>query len=182
MKEAKQFNDIMNLDALEAYLKEEGMKVSAIVTEVPTNPLLKCVDIVRLKSLCKQYNIPLIIDSTLATPYTVDLKPYADIWVESLTKYACGNADVLMGCFVLNQNSKLSYMNEQFLKYADIPCTQDMQRLAYEIVHYESRMQTISANTKALVEYLETCPYVDKVFYCLSQESKANFPSHTNQP
>lgn len=171
-EESKSFYDITNLDALEKYLKKEGMRVSAIVTEVPTNPLLQCVDVERLKNLCKQYNIPLIIDSTLATPFCVDLKPYADIYIESLTKYACGNADVLMGCYVLNENSKFSFMKGEFSKHIDKPYIKDIQRLAFEVQGYESRMKTISFNTQKLIAYLETCPYVDKVFHCMQPSNK----------
>jgi len=58
--------------------------------------------------MCKKYNIPLVIDATLSTPYNLNLKEYADIFVESLTKFASGNADVLMGAVILNENSKLS--------------------------------------------------------------------------
>ena len=36
-------------------------------TEIPTNPLLQTVDLVRLKTLCITYNIPLVIDATFAT-------------------------------------------------------------------------------------------------------------------
>ncbi|MFY9083625.1 PLP-dependent transferase [Aliarcobacter cryaerophilus] len=71
---------------------------TAIVTEIPTNPLIQTVDLEKLKNLCNFYNIPIIIDSTFATPYKLDLNKYADIYVESLTKFACGNADVLNGC------------------------------------------------------------------------------------
>lgn len=74
-EENKKFYDVSNLDSLENYLKKDGLRVSAIITEVPTNPLLKCPNIIRLKELCKKYNIPLVIDSTFATPYLLDLKP-----------------------------------------------------------------------------------------------------------
>jgi cystathionine gamma-synthase len=172
---SKTFYDIENIEALKQYLQKEGLKVSAIVTEVPTNPLLKCVDIAALKSLCNQYNIPLIIDATLATPYNIDLKPYADIYVESLTKYACGNADVLMGAYILNENSALSYMNEQFMKHTDTPYIKDVQRLAFEIQGYEKRMKSINQNTKKLIEYLQQCPYIKKVYHCMSESSHAHY-------
>ncbi len=70
----KIFTDISRLDLLEEYLKENGFNVTAIITEIPTNPLLKTVDLIKLRELCDKYNIPLIIDSTLATPYNVQLK------------------------------------------------------------------------------------------------------------
>lgn len=159
---SKVFYDVNELDKLEQYLKKESKRVSAILTEVPTNPILLSVNLDKLKSICKKYDVCLIVDATFATPYNLDLKPYADIIIESLTKFACGNADVLMGCIVLNENSK--YKKEDFIKHIDKPYIKDMQRLAYEIVGYEKRMQIINQNAKKLVEHFKTKDYINKVF------------------
>ncbi len=167
----KLFYDINALDELEEYLKVHGNNVSALITEVPTNPLLITVDVPRLKKLCDKYNIPLVIDSTFATPYNLDLKPYADICIESLTKYACGNADVLMGAFVLNENSKLACCSAEFFKHADKPYIKDIQRIAYQIQNYESRMKKINYNTTKLVEHLKAKDYIDKIYYALCEEN-----------
>ena len=174
-EQSKKFVDITNLDLLEEYLEDEGLNISAIITEVPTNPLLQCVDLPRLKDLCIKYNIPLVIDATLATPYIMNLNEYADIYVESLTKYACGNADVLMGAIILNEKSKISYISEEFFKHCDKPYIKDMQRLALEIQNYETRMKTISSNTIKLIEYFESCSYIDKVYHCMNEENKENY-------
>ncbi len=173
--ENKIFYDIQNLDLLEDYLKISGYTISAIITEIPTNPLLQTVDLIRLKALCTKYNIPLVIDATFATPYNLDLKPYADIYVESLTKFASGNADVLMGAIILNENSKISMISQEFFKHADMPYIKDIQRLAYEIKNYENRMKIISANTKKLVEYFKTAPFIDEIFYCLNPKYASNY-------
>ncbi len=174
-KESKIFTDVLNLDLLEEYLKEYGFQVSAIITEMPTNPLLKTVDIKRLRFLCDKYNIPLIIDTTFTSPYNLDLTEYANIFVESLTKFACGNADVLMGAIILNKKHNLSHMTEEFFKHCEPVYIKDIQRLAYEIKDYKTRVKKISSNTKALVKYLETCSYIDKIYYCLSKENKKNY-------
>ena len=174
-EQTKVFPDIKDLDLLESYLEKDGFKITAIITEIPTNPLLQSVDLKRLSSLCKKYNIPLVIDATLSTPYNIDLKPYADICVESLTKFACGNADVLMGAVILNENSKLSHMDIEFFKHCDKVYIKDIQRLAYEIKDYELRVKKISKNTKALVKYFDSCSYIDKVFYCMSEENRLNY-------
>ena len=173
--ENKIFYDINNLDLVEDYLKINGHTISAIITEIPTNPLLQTVDLVRLKTLCITYNIPLVIDATFATPFNLDLKPYADIYVESLTKFASGNADVLMGAIILNENSKISMISQEFFKHADMPYIKDIQRLAYEIKDYESRMKIISSNTKKLVEYFKTAPFIDEIFYCLNPKYASNY-------
>ena len=173
--QTKIFPNIKNLDLLETYLKDNGFKITAIITEVPTNPLLECVDLVRLKSLCLKYNIPLVIDATLSTAYNLNLENYGDIFVESLTKFACGNADVLMGAIILNKNSKFSYMNVEFFKYIDKVYIKDLQRLAFEIKDYKKRVKKISSNTKLLVDYFKQCSYVEKVYYCLSSENEKNY-------
>ncbi len=173
--ENKIFYDINDLDSVENYLKENGHTISAIITEIPTNPLLQTVDLIKLRSLCDKYNIVLVIDTTFATPFNLDLKPYADIYVESLTKFACGNADVLMGAIILNENSKISLMSAEFFKHADMPYIKDIQRLALQIKNYESRMKIISSNTKKLVEYFKTAPFIDEIFYCLNPKYATNY-------
>ena len=173
--ENKIFYDINDLDSVENYLKENGHTISAIITEIPTNPLLQTVDLIKLRSLCDRYNIVLVIDATFATPFNLDLKPYADIYVESLTKFACGNADVLMGAIILNENSKISLMSAEFFKHADMPYIKDIQRLALQIQNYESRMKIISSNTKKLVEYFKTAPFIDEIFYCLNPKYASNY-------
>ncbi|PRM90754.1 cystathionine gamma-synthase [Aliarcobacter cryaerophilus] len=174
-EESKIFYDITNLDSFEEFLKENGLKVSAIVTEIPTNPLVQTVDLEKLKNLCNSYNIPLLIDSTFATPYNLNLDSYADIYVESLTKFACGNADVLMGAIILNKNSNISHISQEFFKHCDEPYIKDIQRLAVEIKDYKTRVKKISSNTKKLVEYFEKSSYIDEIFYCLSPNYKENY-------
>ncbi len=173
--ENKIFYDINDLDSVESYLKNNGHTISAIITEIPTNPLLQTVDLIKLRNLCDKYNIVLVIDATFATPFNLDLKPYADIYVESLTKFASGNADVLMGAIILNENSKISLMSAEFFKHADMPYIKDIQRLALEIQNYESRMKIISSNTKKLVEYFKTAPFIDEIFYCLNPKYATNY-------
>ncbi|OUR72339.1 cystathionine gamma-synthase [Arcobacter sp. 31_11_sub10_T18] len=173
--QSKLFYDINALDELEAYLKIKGNNVSAVITELPTNPLLITVDVVRLKKLCDTYNIPLVIDSTFATPYNLNLKPYADICIESLTKYACGNADVLMGAVIINENSKLACCSPEFFKHADKPYIKDIQRLAFQVQNYESRMKKINANATKLVAYLKTKSFIDNIYYALDDTNKENY-------
>ena len=173
--QSKIFPDILNLDLLEEYLKKDGKKVSAIITEMPTNPLLKTVDIKRLRALCDEHNIPLVIDTTFATPFNLNLEEYADIFVESLTKFACGNADVLMGAIILNKRHNLSHMSVEFFKHCESVYIKDIQRLATQITGYEKRVKSISSNTKKLVEYFKRCSYIKDVYYCLNDENKANY-------
>lgn len=154
------FYDVLELDILEEFLKSCKTNISCIVTEVPTNPLLQSVDLVRLKKLCLEHDIALIVDSTFATAFT-QIKE-ADIIVESLTKFASGNADVLMGCFVLG--NKYEKYEEVFKKELDKPYYKDIQRLAFEITGYSSRVKKANENAKELVEYLKSKKFIKNVY------------------
>lgn len=168
---SKVFYDVKRLDLIEEYLKTNYKKVSAIVTEVPSNPLILTADLEYLRALCDKYDVFLVIDSTFAMAYNIDLKPYADIMIESLTKFACGNADVLMGCFIINENSKLSEQKEKFIRHEDAPFIKDVRRLAYEIQNYESRVTKINYNCKKLIEYLNTKDFIAKIYSSLDERN-----------
>jgi cystathionine gamma-synthase len=163
--QSKTIYDVEAIDELEVYLKEHGEKVSAIVTEYPTNPLLKKPNLKRLKELCDKYSIPIILDSTFATAYNDDIKDVADIYVESLTKFACGNADVLMGAIILNDKSKYTFIKNEYLNHCDEVYIKDMARLAVQIGDYKSRVEQCCTNAKKLVEYFKSSSFIDTVFY-----------------
>jgi len=157
--EYKIIYDVLDLDKLERFLCKQ--EISAIVTEVPTNPLLQCVDLKRLKSLCLKYDVALVVDTTFATAFT--LIEEADILVESLTKFASGNADVLMGCFSLSD--KFKKHEHIFKKHLDKPYIKDIQRLEFEIKNYGSRVKKANLNRAKLVEYLKQKEFIKEVYH-----------------
>jgi len=69
--------------------------------ETPSNPTLFLTDIARLAEVTQAHNVPLIVDSTLATPCL--LRPLdlgADIVLQSLTKFICGNGTIVGGAII----------------------------------------------------------------------------------
>lgn len=162
--ESKVFLDVAMLNELEAFLAEHGNEVSALLTEVPTNPLLKCVDLPRLRKLCTSYNIPLIIDTTIATPFLCNFTPYADIIIESLSKFASGNADVLMGAIIFNEYGSAVHLKDSILQYVEPVFVGDAQRMVLKIQNYEERVVKTSKNAELLVRHFESCDYIEKVY------------------
>ena len=170
------FVNIHQQDQFESWLKDHHEKVANIITETISNPLLQCVDLVWISNLCKKYGIGLILDNTMATPHCIDALPYGDVVVESLTKFACGNADVMMGAVIINQNSNFkSELKEQVQDFILEPYEEDCKRLALEIQDYESRMQKISENTFQLFEYLKKQDYIEKIYSVYEESSWKNF-------
>lgn len=170
-KESVRFLDVEQLDALEDYLQANGHRVAGVLTEVPTNPQLKCVNLPRLRKLCDEYQIPLLIDTTIATPFLFDFTPYADVIIESLSKFASGNADLLMGAVVMNANRSAMHMKSAIFERIEPVCIGDLQRMAHSIEGYEERVRKSSANAAKLVKHFKQCDYVEKVFSHESGES-----------
>jgi cystathionine gamma-synthase len=176
-------NSVADPAALEARIISEHDTIGAVFTEVPNNPLLECVDLPRLYQLCQVYEIPLIVDATIGTAFNLDVLPYCDIAVESLTKFACGKGDVLMGAVILNPQSKLAgklhcHISQNLVE----PYARDIQRLAVNMEGYAARVQTVSGNTKRILEYLEQSPAVSRVHSVLHPGSCANFQKIRKNP
>lgn len=88
--------DPADLGALKAALCAQP--VSLFFSESPTNPYLRCVDVVRIKALCEPAGALVVIDSTFATPVNQRaLALGADLVLHSATKYLAGHNDVLAG-------------------------------------------------------------------------------------
>lgn len=178
-----QYFNPLNLDELENFIELNKNEIAAIFTEIPNNPSIQCFDLPRLSSIAKKFDIALVIDSTMATPFTANIFPYADVAVESLTKFACGHGDVLMGGVVLNKESRIACsIKDEVNRLAEKPYIKDIQRLAYEIESYEERVKLVSKNTFTLVEYLKKSSKIVKINWSLDDTSRNNFEKIQKTP
>lgn len=158
------YNSPNDLDALEQILKHEP--VTAVFCEIPGNPLLRTIDLDRLNPLLDRYNVPLIIDDTLGTPFDVDVKRYAAATVTSLTKYFSGAATVMGGAITLNPESPYYRHLKAVLTLA--PTTlygADAAVLLETGKNFFRRMQQINPNAEALADFLRSHGQVESVFY-----------------
>ncbi len=163
--------NIFDLVQLEKWLEEKHKTVAVLITEVVSNPLLQCVDLPKLYELCSRFSIKLIVDNTLATPYCVDVLSYCDVVVESLSKFACGNADLLFGAIVVKDKAFISLLLENVIP----PYEGEVKRLGFEILDYENRVQKISENTILLQNYLKTQSKVLEIKSVFHEDSLENF-------
>jgi cystathionine gamma-synthase len=166
----------LDLPALERLLDECGQEVAAVFTEVPSNPLVQTPDVPRLRELADRHGCALVIDATLGTPHNVDVLPYADACVESLTKYANGAADVMMGAVVLNRRSRwYAELAARLPDFLDAPYERDVRRLAFNVSGYRERMRKVNQNTLTLVEFFQRRPSVKKVLWAYEPASRRQF-------
>jgi cystathionine gamma-synthase len=171
------------MEQIEKVLSQNHRTLAAVFTEVPNNPLIECADIVKLYDLCRQYHIPLVVDSTFGTPHNMTFLPYCDVAVESLTKFACGHGDSIMGATILNHQSEFySRLKENLRGFTVQPYHRDTDRLAVGIADYERRMFSVSQNTKQIISYLEKSPAIGKVFSVLNPDTFPNFDKIRKHP
>lgn len=98
------FVDICDLAAFEEAMAES--KPGAVIMETVSNPLLRVGALDRIAELCKKFSVPLIVDSTFATPVLVrPLELGANIVVHSATKYMAGHGDVLGGILIADEEN-----------------------------------------------------------------------------
>ncbi|MFQ5577954.1 MAG: trans-sulfuration enzyme family protein, partial [Anaerolineae bacterium] len=81
--------------ALEAAIRPN---TKVILSESPTNPYLRVLDLPRVVAIARRHKLKVVIDSTFATP--INQRPLefdADFVIHSATKYLGGHNDLLAG-------------------------------------------------------------------------------------
>lgn len=151
-------------------------RTKAVFTELIGNPKLNVVDLEAFAKAVHSYDLPLIIDSTTATPYLcnpIDLG--ADIVVHSTSKYINGSSNAISGLIVDSGNYKWGEKHPALEKYKKFgkfaflgklrngiwrnigtcvsPNTSFLNSLGLETLGL--RMERLCSNAKALAEFLE---------------------------
>lgn len=86
---------------INAYKNAISDKTKVIFCETIGNPKLDVPDIQAISDLAKLYNIPVVVDSTTASPYLIDLKTLGvSISVQSATKWLGGQGTTLGGVII----------------------------------------------------------------------------------
>jgi cystathionine beta-lyase len=149
--------------SVEQYVNEN---TRLIWVETPTNPLLHIIDIKGAAAIARKHNILLAVDNTFATPYLqTPLDLGADIVVHSLTKYMGGHSDVVMGALVVNDEELAQRL--AFIQNASgaTPGPQDCFLVLRGIKTLHLRMQRHCENGRAIAQYLQQHPKVEKVYW-----------------
>lgn len=155
------------LDTIQAIL-DRGEKISFIMLEFPGNPLLQVMDVKRLSEICRAHKVPLFIDETIASFDNVDVTPYADVILTSLTKWFNGAGDVAAGSLVINEKSPM--FKELSLLYSaiggqDTLYDADAVALAKNCQDFPERMSKANQTTKKLIDFLKRHPKVARIYF-----------------
>lgn len=134
--------------------------------ETPTNPLLKLVDIKAVATIARKYGILTGVDNTFATPYLQ--KPLglgADIVLHSASKYLGGHCDVIAGAIIVSDDKLAEQIRFNQYAVGGILGPFESWLILRGIKTLHLRMERHSFNAQKIVEYLETAPLVDKIYY-----------------
>ncbi|KAL4878096.1 putative cystathionine gamma-synthase [Aspergillus karnatakaensis] len=154
------------LDLLEQALSS-GRRIRVLFCEIPSNPLLSTPDLHRIRALASKYDFLVVCDETLGTFVNVDVLPYADIVVTSLTKIFNGAGNAMGGSAVINPHSR--HYDEIHTKlsaiYEDVLFPGDAGVLAQNSRDLTERVHRCNANAFALATFLKTQPAIESVLY-----------------
>jgi len=157
------FIDTSSLENIEKAIQPN---TKALYLETPTNPLLKITDIEEAAKIAKKLNLVTIVDNTFSTPYwqtPIDLG--ADIVLHSATKYIGGHSDVVAGLVVVNSKKLAEDLHFVQNSTGGVLGPQDSWLLIRGIKTLGVRMEETEVNTKAIVEFLQSHPAVEKIYY-----------------
>lgn len=92
------FVDLSDLDAVRAAVRPE---TAVVYAETLANPTMAVADLPALSALAREAGVPLVVDSTFASPVVCrPLEHGADVVVHSATKYLGGHSDATGGVAV----------------------------------------------------------------------------------
>lgn len=177
------FGDVFDFAAVEKFFAENAGKIAGVITEYPTNPLIHTGDIARLSALCEKHGVVRIFDPSSAGVVNVDVMPYSDLVVASLTKYSGSAGDVMLGAVAVNPAGPFAdALRAGVAKYAEPGYARDLARLAAQIGRMESVADAVNANTVKLARWLEAHPAVKRVHWAYSEKSAAHYAKIARGP
>jgi cystathionine gamma-synthase len=134
--------------------------------ETPTNPLLNIVDIAAVAKAASAAGAVVVVDNTFATPYLQrPLELGADIVVHSTTKYLGGHSDLIGGFACTNDPTvaeRLAFLQNSL---GAVPGPFDAWLVLRGLKTLALRMRQHCQNARAIVEFLDGHPQVERVLY-----------------
>ena len=158
------YADLSKDNNWQGHIKEN---TKMIWVETPSNPLLKIIDIEKIKNNTNNQDLIIVCDNTFASPYNQQpLNLGADAVIHSSTKYLGGHSDIIGGGLVINSNPKLA----EKIKYiqnavGSVPSPFDCYLLVRSIKTLSVRMERHNSNALELAKYLSKHEKINKVFY-----------------
>ena len=163
-------------ETIEEIFHQQGSKIAGVVTEFPSNPLLHSCNLEKVRELTQQYDSILIVDPTMASPKNAKVSSYADVVINSLTKYANWEGDVMMGSAVFPKSSSLGLeIKRKAVTYSTQPFFRDVERMAEQIPFYNNFIDQTNQSQEEIVNFLLGHSKIKKVFWAYQESTGPNY-------
>ncbi|MCX8188271.1 MAG: cystathionine gamma-synthase family protein [Nitrososphaeria archaeon] len=140
-------------------------KVSLVVVETITNPLLKVIDVNEVIKVCKENNVKIVVDNTFATPILYrPVKNGAWLVLYSLTKYLSGHNDVIGGS-VAGDKETIKVLWDWRKNLGTIMNPFEAYLVIRGLETLEVRFIKQCENALEIAEFLKDNPNVEEVYY-----------------
>jgi len=134
--------------------------------ETPTNPLLNVVDIRAAAEAAHAAGALVVVDNTFASPYLQrPLELGADVVLHSTTKYLGGHSDVISGFLATNDPTIAERLYFLQKSLGAVPGPFDAWLVLRGVKTLAVRMRRHCENARAVVDFLEAHPSVERVLY-----------------
>ena len=145
-----------------------------LLSESPTNPYNRVLDLERFAEIGRRHRVKTVIDGTFATPYNQrPLEWGVDLVMHSATKYLGGHNDLMAGAVLGSREIVDGVRNLQGITGAVVS-----PFVAFLLVRglktFALRMERQNANAQAVAEFLAAHPRVAAVHYA----GLASHPEH----
>ena len=171
-------HEVSFVDLTKPAALEEAIRPNTrlVWVETPTNPLLQLVDLSAIAQIARRRGLLSVCDNTFATPFIQrPLEHGFDIVVHSTTKYLNGHSDAIGGAAVVRADAslqeRLGYLQNAV---GSVSGPFDSFLTLRGIKTLALRMERHCANARAIAEFLEGHPRVQKVYY----PGLASHPQH----
>ena len=166
------FTDMSDTENIETLVND---KTRLFWVETPTNPMMNVIDIEAVSKISRNAGALLVVDNTFATPYLQRPVEYgADIVMHSATKYLGGHSDVVLGLLAVKDAAVAEKL--YFIQNASgaIAGPMDSFLVLRGIKTLHVRVQRHCENGKAVADFLQKHPKVEKVYW----PGLSNHPNH----
>ena len=164
----------VNPDKRKDWRQKLRKNTRAIFVETPTNPIMRLIDLDWLSIVTQEKGIPLLVDSTFASPINYrPLEHGADVVIHSVTKYLNGHSDVIAGAvagtetFVEEVRSRMKVWGQALDPHCAWLIERGMKTLAVRVERHNRTGLEVAA-------WLEAQPKVRRVAY----PGLASHPDH----
>lgn len=137
-----------------------------IILESPNSLTFELQDIKAVAALAKAHNITTIMDNSYASPiYQKPLEMGIDLTVHSATKYLSGHSDLVAGVIIGSKAHIRKIFQGEYMTFGAAISPNDAWLMLRSLRTLSIRLQHITKNTEAVVQYLKAHPKVEKLYY-----------------